>query len=171
MPAREVGRLVNRLHPGVSVRQLESQAGAAEGTLARWLKPGTEYGDSLPRASVMRAIARILGCRVSEVVQAFNASLDDPLPLNDLPDDEVDLLATFRQLPPVERAQFLAIGETLRVHARQDDGGSMADTGRARRRGAGPRQVPEETNTRGMRRAAAQRPSFTSPERPQIHAV
>lgn len=120
VPARELGRLIERLHPGQSVRSLERAAGAAPQTVQRWLKDSTEY-NRLPDPRAIREVARVLGARVADVVHAFNDSLDDPLPLNQLPDDELELLFRYRALAPVERGHLLAIAKTFAVHSDGSD--------------------------------------------------
>lgn len=134
MPARELARLIERLHPKSSVRSLEEQAGAAPQTLQRWLKQSTSY-NRLPEPRAIREVARVLDCRVADVVQAFNESLDDPLPLNQLPDDELTLLSRYRALPPTERGHLLAIAQTFAVHVDQDDDASDEGGGRPPSRG------------------------------------
>lgn len=116
MPARHLSRLIEELYPGVSVRSLEERAGVPPQTVAKYTKPGAAY-NRLPHPDQIRVVARVLRCRVSDVVRAFNLSLDDPLPLDQLPDDELELLAVYRAMGPGEQRHLRAIAETLSKHS------------------------------------------------------
>lgn len=119
MPARALGKLIERLHPDRSVRQIERDGGLVPDRIAHWLKPGTEV-NRIPPPGAIREIARALGCRVAEVVYAFNSSLDDPLPWGEeveVDPDEALLVGRFRALPPTDRESLLRISETFAVHA------------------------------------------------------
>lgn len=112
MPARQLGRLINELYPDVSVRSLEERAGVPPQTVSKWLKPSVAL-NRLPDPRAIREVARVLRCRVADVVHAFNASLDDPLPLHQLPDDELELLAIYRAMSTDGASQMLAIAKTM----------------------------------------------------------
>lgn len=112
MPAHGLARLIERLHPGVPVRELARRADLPVDRIAHYLKPGTEY-TRLPPPGTIRDVAQMLGCPVVVVVHAFNDSLDEPLPLNELPEDEALLTARFRALSGREQRTLLAIAQTL----------------------------------------------------------
>lgn len=116
MPARELERLLERLHPGVPVRALERGAGLPHDRIQHWLKPGTAVS-RLPPPDAIREIARALGCSVGEVLHAFNDSLPEPLPLRDLAPEEAELLDRFRFLDRHDRASLLLVAQSMQGSA------------------------------------------------------
>jgi len=131
MPAKELSRLIERLHPGVAVRRLEEDAGLPTDRIQHWLKPGTAV-NRIPPPDAIFDIARALSCTATEVAHAFNDSLPRPLPLRDLPPDEQTLLDRFRQLSTHDRASLLAIAQTLVASSQNTD----AAQAQPRRRGS-----------------------------------
>lgn len=155
MPARQLARLIDELHPNVSVRSLEERAGVAPQTVSKWLKPSAPY-NRLPDPRAIREVARVLRCPVGDVVVAFNASLNDPLPLNHLPDDELELLAIYRSMSASGASQLLAIANTMSQHAPDQP---VVPSGTGARRHHQPRPAPpsssSSSNVRNSRKAVS----------------
>lgn len=77
MPADHLRALIQNLHPGASVKQLTDAAGVPNNRLAHWLRPSTVVED-MPKTAIMKEIARILGCAMIDVAEAFAADAGVP---------------------------------------------------------------------------------------------
>lgn len=99
MPAEHLRTLIAELHPGVSVRQLVRAADAGDNLIAYWLRPGTDV-KGIPSTDTCKEIARVLGCDIELVVEAFAADAGTPLPQAPKSDPEEErLLWMYRRLP------------------------------------------------------------------------
>ncbi|OXM63119.1 hypothetical protein [Amycolatopsis vastitatis] len=107
-----------------TVAEVERDAGLKPGSLANYVKPSTAPA-RMPLAPVMERIADALGAPVTEVSRAFAADFE--LPVYDgepLPEDETELLAQYRMLPP-----------NLRRFARKTVASLVAEVGASRTSG------------------------------------
>lgn len=111
MAAEKFAELVRRLHPHVSVRQLEMRAGVPRGTIGYYLKPSTSIA-RLPKATIITRLAEVLGCHPTEVSKAFAASLNISW-TQQLTRDEEALLAVMRSLTPAGQETLLHLGKAL----------------------------------------------------------
>ncbi|MGH3627102.1 MAG: helix-turn-helix domain-containing protein [Sciscionella sp.] len=112
MPAENLRRLIERMAPGRSVRQLEEVAGAPQ-RLGYWLKPGTRV-TRMPSAEQLQELARIIGCTLQEVYRAFRADVGMDMELaDDLADDERRLLREYRRLSGPDQRKLHAILKIL----------------------------------------------------------
>jgi hypothetical protein len=113
VPATHLRTLIRRLHPGVSVRQLEARAGLTANSIAYWLKPSTIVR-RVPEREVIDDIADALNCDPRMVLHAFmedaGLPVGDPPPLE--PADE-ELLHVVHQLRPRDRATVLTVARSL----------------------------------------------------------
>lgn len=105
--ATHLRRLIDRLHPGVSVRQLCLTAGSDK--LAYYLKPTTVIA-TLPPLGSLEEVARTLDCDLELVVEAFMADLGIPSGPPRHPDARRALLV-LQRLPEAQRQAWLASGE------------------------------------------------------------
>lgn len=108
VPARHFAALIQRRHPGVSIRQLTEAAGLAENKIAYYLKPSTVI-TRIPPAETVAELARALHCEPVEVVRAFAADVDLPWSDGAITDDERDLLRMTRQLAPREQRMIRVV--------------------------------------------------------------
>lgn len=114
MAARHVAALIQRLHPNVAVRHLETVAGLPVNAMANYVKPGREL-KRIPPARIIRQFAHALGCDANEVVRAFAADVD--LPWNGPPlseEDESDL-RMLQTMHVEDRATLRLFAQTLSV--------------------------------------------------------
>lgn len=112
MAAEKFAELVRRLHPHVSVRQLEMRAGVPRGTIGYYLKPSTQLV-RMPKATAITRLAEVLGCHPTEVSKAFAASLNISW-TQQLSGDEEELLVVMRSLTPAGRETLLHLGKVMR---------------------------------------------------------
>lgn len=118
-PRYAVDELIEKLAPGISVRELERRAGLKEGALGNHLKP-TARG-KVPRLNVIERFAHALNTDITSVSRAFAAdSYAPPGDLPVLPDDEMELIGIYRRLCKENRALARQLLRTLAGH--QDDG-------------------------------------------------
>lgn len=83
-----------------TVAEVEKDLGLKQGALANYVKPSTAPA-RMPLIPTMERIADQLGAPLKEVSRAFAADFE--LPVYDeepLPEDEYELLANYRMLPP-----------------------------------------------------------------------
>jgi lambda repressor-like predicted transcriptional regulator len=112
--ALHVAALIEALHPGVAVRDLERAAGLPVNTMANYLKPGRAPLERLPRPKTLQQFASALGCDVAEVVAAFAADLGLPWSGPSLtPEDSADL-RVMRALHPEDRVNLRKIAKAIR---------------------------------------------------------
>jgi len=89
--------LIARKKPGVSIRQIERDAGLTEGALAHHLK--TAQRGAIPRLKTMERFAEAIGADFTEVSKAFAAdSFVAPDSSSVLTKDEREVLELYRQL-------------------------------------------------------------------------
>lgn len=102
MAAQHLAALIRELHPGVSVRQLELDAGMPLNSIAYFLKPSTVV-KRIPPVETCDNIATALKCDTVEVVRAFAADVD--LPWNDPPlsQEDRELLRMIQRLSSRDR--------------------------------------------------------------------
>lgn len=111
MAAEKFAELVRRLHPDVSVRQVELRGGLPKGSIGYFLKPSTRIA-RMPTATMINRLAEALGCHPTEVSKAFAASLDISW-TQQLSADEEALLAVMRSLTPAGQETLLHLGKAL----------------------------------------------------------
>ncbi|MCS7484684.1 hypothetical protein ACFFQW_49165 [Umezawaea endophytica] len=89
--------LIARKKPGVSIRQIERDAGLPPGSLAHHLK--TAKRGAIPRLATMQRFAAAIGADFTEVTKAFAAdSFVAPDSSSVLTKDEREVLDLYRQL-------------------------------------------------------------------------
>lgn len=126
VPARQLGELIRRLHPEMSVRQLEARAGLPENTIGYWLKPSTDV-KRIPHAEAVSDIAFALGCDPIDVVRAFAADVGLPYTESELTDEEQEHLRILRQLAPRDRATLRAVGLSLLSTSQEEGSANPAE--------------------------------------------
>lgn len=99
--AYAVDALIANARPGMSVRQIERDAGLKEGALGHYLKPAQR--GNIPKIKVIERFATALDVDFEKVADAFAADSYVPGRTGPDGDDEHELLALYRSLPPVER--------------------------------------------------------------------
>lgn len=83
-----------------TVSEVERDAGLKPGALGNYVKPSTAPA-RIPLLPVIERIADALGAPLTEVSRAFAADFELPVYDDDpLTQDEYEVLANFRQLPP-----------------------------------------------------------------------
>lgn len=111
MAAEKFAELVRRLHPDVSVRQLEMRAGLPKGAIGYYLKPSSQIAH-MPKATVITRLAQALGCHPTEVSKAFAGGLNIVW-TQQLSADEEALLQVMRSLTPAGQETLLHLGKAL----------------------------------------------------------
>ncbi|WNV82242.1 hypothetical protein [Umezawaea sp. Da 62-37] len=94
--------LIARKKPGVSIRQIERDAGLPAGSLAHHLK--TAQRGAIPRITTMQRFADAIGADFTEVSKAFAAdSFVAPDSSSVITKDEREILDLYRQLSEVHK--------------------------------------------------------------------
>ncbi|MGH3836935.1 MAG: hypothetical protein ACRDSF_14745 [Pseudonocardiaceae bacterium] len=113
MPS-ELRRLIDRVAPGRSVRELTAAAGVPENRLGYWLRPASNLV-RMPTLKQIDEIAAIIGGEPSDVHRALRLDVDGECLLDEgLSDDERALLAAYRQLLRPDREKLVKIARVLR---------------------------------------------------------
>jgi transcriptional regulator with XRE-family HTH domain len=111
MAAPSLADLIAEYRPGVSVRQIEREAGLPANSIGNYLKPST-VRRRIPEVDVIMAVAKALDCPPDLVTDAFGRDIGIPLPKR-LSARQQRMIDVFDGLSEAQQDTLLRIAETL----------------------------------------------------------